>query len=99
VASCPETVGEGFTGGVESVCAIREEGGGFGGVGKVNEVVADGQAFGRGYRREVSGDGGGEEGEEIDEGGGEEVGGLGGQVVVEDWELTRFEAGFEVGED
>ena len=98
MAPCPEAMSEGFTRRVKSVCAIGKEGGEFCGVRKVDEVMADGQVVGRGYRREASGNGGEEEGEEIDEGGGEEVGGLGGQIVVEYWELAGFEARFEVGE-
>ena len=58
-------------------------------------MVADGEGVrGEGYRREVGGQGRSEEGEEVDEGRCEEVGGLGGQIVVEDWELAGFEGGF-----
>jgi hypothetical protein len=65
MAACPETVGEGFTRGVESVGAIGKEGGELGGVGEVDEVVADRKAVGRRYRREARGNGGAKKGKEI----------------------------------
>ena len=84
MASCPETVREGFAGRVEGVCAVWEKGGRFCGVGEVDEMVADWEGDGGRCRWETRGNIRGEEGEEVGESGGEKVGRLRGQVVVED---------------
>lgn len=84
MASCPETIREGFAGRVEGVCAVWEKGGRFGGGGEVDEMVADWEGDGGRCQWETRRNISREEREEAGESGSEEVRGLRSQVVVED---------------